>query len=383
MELTCTQENLNKALSVIGRVVNKNTTLPILDNVLIETEKGRLKLSSTNLEMGVNCWIGGKIIKEGKVTIPTRLFSSFISGLPNQNIEIRQVGESLKLSCGSYRTEIKGLSAEEFPLIPEIKAESIVEVKNSLIKEALVQVLSSVSLSESRPEITGVFMDFSQLDKKKLVLAATDSYRLAERSIDLDGTKINKEWLNLLGEKKSLIVPRNTAQELSRILDNSDGELKIVLSENQILFDCDGVNLISRLIEGQYPDYQQIIPTTFKNEAIVDNNELQKAIKISSLFSDLKTNSVFLKVDEKSKTVEIKAETGEVGKSSSKIAAQIKGEKVEIVFNHRYLVDGLNSVNAEGVSLKMNDSSSPVILSAADGKEGKKDFLYLIMPIRG
>ena len=383
MELTCTQENLNKALNIIGRVVNKNTTLPILDNVLMETEKGRLKLSSTNLEMGINCWIGGKIIKEGKITIPTRLFSSFIGGLPNQNIEIRQVGESLKLSCGNYRTEIKGLSAEDFPLIPKIKADPIVEIKSLLIKEALIQVLPSVSLSESRPEITGVFMDFSQLDKNKLVLAATDSYRLAERSIDLNGAKINKEGLNLLGEKKSLIVPRNTAQELSRILDNSDGELKIILSENQILFDCGSVNLISRLIEGQYPDYQQIIPTTFKSEAVVDNGEFQKAIKISSLFSDLKTNSVSLKADEKSKTVEIKAETGEVGKNSSKVAAQIKGEKVEIVFNHRYLVDGLNSVNAEEVVLKMNDSSSPVVLSADGGKEGKKDFLYLIMPIRG
>ena len=381
MELTCTQENLNKALNVIGKIINRNPTLPILNNVLMETDKGRIKLSSTNLEIGINCWIGGKISKEGKITVPTRLFSNFVANLPNQNIKIKQVGETLKLSCDNYKTEIKGISADDFPLIPKIEANLTIEVKSLSFKEALTQVLPSVSISESRPEINGVLMDFSRLDKNEIVLTATDSYRLAEKIINLNG-KVNKEEINFPNGKKSLIVPRNTAQELSRILDGGDkGELKIVLSESQILFDCENINLISRLVEGQYPDYQQIIPTKFKSEAVVNSEEFQKAIKISSLFADLRTNSVFLKTDGRSKTLEIKAETGEVGKNDSGIPAKIKGEEMEIVFNHHYLVDGLNSIKAKEIVIKTNDSGSPAVLSAADDKN--KDFLYLIMPVRG
>ncbi len=380
MKLTCTQENLNKALIAIGKIVNRNATLPILNNFLLQTDKGRVKLSSTNLEMGINCWIGGKISEEGKITVPTRLFSNFVANLPNQNIKINQVGDNLKLSCDNYKTEIKGISADDFPLIPEIEGSLEMEVKSLPFKEALIQVLPSVSISESRPEITGVLIDFSRLEKGELVLAATDSYRLAEKIVKLDGK--NKENGGFPGEKKSLIVPRNTAQELSRILDSGEnGELKIVLSESQILFDCGNVNLISRLVEGQYPDYQQIIPAKFKNEVIIDSEEFQKAIKVSSLFADLRTNSVFLKTDSGAKTLEIKAEAGEVGKNVSKIPAQIKGEEMEIVFNHHYLVDGLNSIKAKEVVIKTNDSASPAVMSAADDKN--KDFLYLIMPVRG
>jgi len=381
MKLTCTQENLNKALTIIGKIVNRNATLPILNNFLLEADKGRIKLSSTNLEMGINYWIGGKISEEGKITVPTRLFSSFIANLPNQNIKISQTGNNLKLSCDNYKTEIKGISADDFPLIPKIESGFEIEVKKILFKEALIQVLPSVSISESRPEITGVLMSFSRLKKNELVLTATDSYRLAEKVVKLNGkNKENNDFS--LNEKKSLIIPRNTAQELSRILDNGDDEkLKIIFSESQILFDCGNVNLISRLIEGQYPDYQQIIPTKFKSEIIIDSEEFQKAIKISSLFSDLRTNSVFLKTSNEEKILEVKAEAGEVGKNISKIPVQVKGEEIEIVFNHHYLMDGLNSIKAKEVVVKMNDSGSPAVMSAANDKDN--DFLYLIMPVRG
>ena len=381
MKLTCTQENLNKALTIIGKIVNRNATLPILNNFLLEADKGRIKLSSTNLEMGINYWIGGKISEEGKITIPTRLFSNFVANLPNQNIKISQTGDNLKLSCDNYKTEIKGISADDFPLIPKIEGGFEVRVKKILFKEALIQVLPSVSMSESRPEITGVLISFSRLEKNELVLTATDSYRLAEKVVKLNGK--NKENNGFpSSEKKSLIVPRNTAQELSRILDNgNDEELKIIFSESQILFDCGNVNLISRLIEGQYPDYQQIIPTKFKSEIIIDSEEFQKAIKVSSLFSDLRTNSVFLKTNKEEKILEVKAEAGEVGKNISKIPIQAKGEEIEIVFNHHYLMDGLNSIKAKEVVVKMNDSGSPAVMSAANDKD--KDFLYLIMPVRG
>ena len=381
MKLTCTQENLNKALTIIGKIVNRNATLPILNNFLLEADKGRIKLSSTNLEMGINYWIGGKISEEGKITIPTRLFSNFVANLPNQNIKISQTGNNLKLSCDNYKTEIKGISADDFPLIPKIEGGFEVRVKKILFKEALIQVLPSVSMSESRPEITGVLISFSRLEKNELVLTATDSYRLAEKVVKLNGkSKENNGFPS--SEKKSLIVPRNTAQELSRILDNgNDEELKIIFSESQILFDCGNVNLISRLIEGQYPDYQQIIPTKFKSEIIIDSEEFQKAIKISSLFSDLRTNSVFLKTSNEEKILEVKAEAGEVGKNISKIPIQAKGEEIEIVFNHHYLMDGLNSIKAKEVVVKMNDSGSPAVMSAANDKD--KDFLYLIMPVRG
>ena len=378
MKLTCTQENLNKALNIVGKIINKNTTLPILNNVLLKTEKGRLKLISTNLELGVDCWVGGKIEEDGEITIPTKLFANFISTIPSGNIEMKLKGDVLSVKCGGYKTNIKGIDAKEYPLTPKIEMKPIFKIKSVDFKQALFQVSPSISNSESRIEITGVFMDLSKLDRNKLILVATDSYRLAEKTLELEKGNVNKETVDLLKDIKSVIIPKNAIQEIVRDLDNENEVVEVTISENQILFNFGNTSVISRLIEGKYPDYKQIIPNKFESEVKIGINEAVNAIKVASLFANISSNSVELKLFPESKTLEINAETSDVGSNSSKIPAEISGKKLDVVYNYRYLIDGFNSLSGERATLKINGEGMPTVLAS----DTDKSFLYVIMSIR-
>ena len=378
MKLICTQENLNKALNIVGKITNKNTTLPILNNVLLKTEKGRLKLISTNLELGVDYWVGGKIEEEGEITIPTKLFSSFISSIPNGNVEMKLKGDVLSIKCGGYRTNIKGIDAKEYPLTPKIGMKPIFKIKSSYFKQSLFQVLPAVSNSESRIEITGVFMDLAKLKEGKLTLAATDSYRLAEKTLILEKENINKEVLDLMGNVNSIIIPKNTIQEIVRDLGDEDEFVEVTISENQILFSFGNASIISRLIEGKYPDYKQIIPNKFESEVKVKINEVVNAIKVASLFANISSNSVELKLFPKSKVLEVNAETSEIGSNNSKIPAEISGKELTVIYNYRYLIDGFNSISGDEVILKVNSGGMPTVLTS----DTDKSFLYIIMSIR-
>jgi len=378
MKLICTQENLNKALNIVGKIINKNTTLPILNNVLLKTEKGRLKLISTNLELGVDCWVGGKIEEDGEITIPTKLFANFISTIPSGNIEMKLKGDVLSVKCGGYKTNIKGIDAKEYPLTPKIEMKPIFKIKSADFKQALFQVSPSISNSESRIEIMGVFMDLSKLDKNKLILVATDSYRLAEKTLELEKGNVNKEIADLLKDIKAVIIPKNTIQEIIRDLDNENEVVEVTISENQILFNFGNTSVISRLIEGKYPDYKQIIPGKFESEVKIGINEAVNAIKVASLFANVSSNSVELKLLPESKILEINAETNDVGSNSSKIPAEISGKKLDVVYNYRYLIDGFNSLSGDGAILKINGEGMPTVLAS----NTDKSFLYVIMSIR-
>ncbi len=378
MKLICTQENLNKALNIVGKIINKNTTLPILNNVLLKTEKGRLKLISTNLELGVDYRVGGKIEEEGEITVPTKLFANFISTIPSGNVEMKLKGDVLSVKCGGYKTNIKGIDAKEYPLTPKIEMKPIFKIKSVDFKQALFQVLPSISNSESRIEITGVFMDLSKLDKNKLVLVATDSYRLAEKTLELEKESVDKETLNLLKDIKSVIIPKNTIQEIVRDLDNENEVVEVTISENQILFNFGNASVISRLIEGKYPDYKQIIPNKFESEIKIGVDEAVNAIKVASLFANISSNSIELKLFPESKALEINAETSDVGSNSSKIPAEISGKKLDVVYNYRYLIDGFNGLSGDQAILKVNGEGMPTILASSTDKS----FLYVIMSIR-
>ncbi|MFZ2970070.1 MAG: DNA polymerase III subunit beta [Minisyncoccia bacterium] len=396
MKLTCTQENLNKALSIVGKVINKNTTLPILNNVLLKTDKKGLKLSSTNLELGVTYWIGGKIEEEGEITIPTKLFSNFISNLPNDNVEIRLREDVLSIKCNGYKTNIKGLSAKEYPIMPKIESEPIFKINSSAFKYALSQVLPAVSNSESRMELTGILLDLSQIRKGKIILVATDSYRLAEKTVVLEKSNVSEEALKTLGDINSIIIPKNTVQELVRDLDDSDEILEVTISERQVLFSFGKANMISRLIEGKYPDYKQVIPDSYKIKIEVYLKELLNAIRVASLFTNVSNNSIELKISSSTKSIEVSAETSEVGSNLTKIPAEMsmessdeKGKKskdsaetsdenLKVVYNYKYLLDGLNSIGGEKAILNINGASAPTILKSP----GKEDFVYVIMPVR-
>ena len=375
MKLFCTQSNLNKSLGIVEKAISRSSTLPILSNILLETDKGRLKLSATDLEIGINLWLGSQIDKPGNITVPARLLLNFINSLPNKKIDISTRGNTLNLKCEQFKASIKGLSAKDFPLIPVIKEKPLAVVSVPSFQRALSQVVSAVSVSQTRPEISGVLMQFKD---KEIKIAATDSYRLAEKKV-LTRKKVAKEV--------SLIVPARTIHELIRIFSEQEGDLDIILGDTQILFKFSSINLVSRLIEGQYPDYAQIIPDKFKTKALVETKEIQSAIKIASLFAS-KTDEVRLKFKKPAKgkpMLEILSESDDKGSNISQIQTKINGNSGEIIFNYNYLLDGLSNILTDFVEIAINNDKTPAVLkpfTPRNKREKDKDYLYLIMPIK-
>jgi DNA polymerase-3 subunit beta len=369
MKIFCLQENLKNALITTERIVGKNLNLPILNNLLLKTDKGRLKISSTNLEIGINYWVSGKIEKEGEITVPARILSSFVANLPNKKIELLVKDDVLYVDCENYKAQIKGQDVKEYPIIPVIDSSLNNKLDKDVLKTGLAQVIGSVAASEIRPEISGVLFDF---DKNYLKLVGTDSFRLAERII------FNKNDF-----QQPIIVPQKTVNEVIRILSEKNGgdeknsSLKLILAPGQIMFDFGYIQVISRLIDGQFPDYQQIIPDKFRAKAVLNKEEVNQMIKVISLFSG-KINDIKFAVNVSKKTVSIFAQNREIGENKAEIEVEIEGKDLEVSYNWRYLLDGLNNIPTKKVFWGFNDESLPSILKPA-GNEG---YLYVVMPVR-
>ncbi len=374
MKITCLQENLNFGLQTVGHLVNKNLNLPILNNVLLEVKDGNLKLATTNLEIGIRCNVRCKIEEPGIFTVESKLLSEYVNLLPNDQVSLElSKDDFLKINCLNHKTNIKGIAADDFPVIPEIEKNNPYKIDLVAFKKAVSQVLFAVSSSESRPEISGVLMSFNGQAKNNLTLVGTDSYRLSETNLQVAGSE----------EEKKVIVPAKTLQEVLRIIGNfkeqnaEDTNLEIYLSENQILFNIGGVELISRLIEGEYPDYKQIIPTERKTSVIIDRAELLKAVKTVALFSKTGIFDINLIFDP-GRGLEIKANNAQVGESSTMLEVEYQGEVNETVLNFRYLLEGLNNIGKDLVEISLVDDNIPCTI------KGKEDtgFLYIIMPIK-
>jgi len=366
MKFSCTQENLNKGLLIVSHIASKNITLPILNNVLIKAENGALKLSATNLEIGVYCTLRGKIEKEGNFTVQAKLLSDYISLLPNIRVDFELKDGNLYIESESGKTIIKGTPADEFPLIPQVEKKQGYSCNPKEFKKALSQVIFAAAFDESRPEISGVLMNFID---NELILAATDSYRLAEKRIKLEKSA---------KAAKSVIVPTKTLQELIRVLDESVENFEIYLNENQILFSFNEVGIISRLIEGQYPNYQQIIPKEHRTEIKLFNKDLIKAVKSASLFCKPGINDVGLEIKAEEKKIVISAFNTQVGENTSSLDGEVKGENNSIVFNYRYLLDGLQNIDTENLILEFTNNANPGVIKP----ENQNDYIYLIMPIK-
>jgi DNA polymerase-3 subunit beta len=373
MRLISLQENLKKGLNIVGHVTTKNINLPILNNILIRAEKGNIELISTNLEIGVVYQLRGKIEQDGEFTVDSKLVTEYVNLLSGgEKVKIEQKESELKIECGNYKTKIKGESAKEFPLIPVIPKNDYYSCRAEELKKALNSVIFSVSTSENRIELSGVLFVFN---KNKLSLVATDSYRLAEKEIGVAGFGT--------AEEHRIIVPARTTQELLRILSNFDkldsteeGEIRIYLTENQVLFTLDSVSLISRLINGHYPDYKQIIPTKSQTSVLVERGELTRAIKAAALFSKTGINDVTLHFTKNKITVS--AFSGASGESQTEVAAEIVGVDNEIIINFRYLIDGLNNIESDMVKIEILNSNSPCLLKP----EPDDNYLYIVMPIK-
>ena len=291
--------------------------------------------------------------------------------MPNKKIEIQTKEDVLYLKCENFKSNIKGLNSKDFPIIPKIKDRPVLEISSLKFKNALEQIINFVSFSEIRPEISGVLLDWGS--NKKLKLVTTDSFRLGEKLIDLKNNKAKKN------EQTSIILPYKTAQELIRIISNQEEEgiVQISLENNQILFNLNKTQVISRLIEGNYPNYQQLISQQFETNVLIKREELLKAIKLSSFFSS-RINDVRLKINSKKSLIEVFAQDIELGENLSELETEIKGKDLEIVFNHKYLLDGLSNISTEKIFFGFNGESSPGIIKP----ERDTSFTYVVMPIK-
>jgi len=374
MKLLILQEKLKQGLNIIERISSKSLTLPILNNILISTEKNFLNLAATDLEIGINWWILTKIEKEGKITIPSRLFSNFINLLPDKKINLELKNNTLFINCENYKTQIKGLSAEEFPIIPKITNGDVLSIEAPSFCKSLNQIADIAVPSTARPEISGIYFLFQ---RNLITIAATDSFRLGEKKIFLkNNSPLEKEY--------SLILPQKTAKEIVNIFGEKQGELKMYFSPNQVMFeypmeetDHAQVQVISRLIEGEYPNYQEIIPKKYTTRLTLNKDEFLNQIKTASLFSG-KINEVKIKAMPGENKIEIFSQSSEIGEYQSSVPGKVEGEIVEISFNHRFLLDGLLSIKAPEIMLELNKETGPGVLKAV----GDDTYIYVVMPIK-
>lgn len=379
MKFSCTQENLNRGLLVSSHIASKNVNLPILNNILLKAEGGVITLLATNLEIGIKCTVRGKIEKEGGVTLPAKLFADYVASLPNEKIDIELQEQNIEIKCKNFETKIRGASTAEFPLIPEVTKEVAYNLDVEKFREAINQVIFAVSTNEIRPEISGVLLNFNG-QTKNLIVAATDSYRLAEKVLPL----VNGEN----EESREVIIPVRTMQEVLRILsifrDVEDPEvpniLKIYLAENQVLFSLNNVDLVSRIIEGQYPDYKQIIPTSWKTRVIFNRSGLIKAVKTASLFAKPGIFDVTITCKSgKGGELILSSSNSQFGENTVKLSTEVEGEQNEITLNYHYLLDGLGAIESDEVFLEITSPDSPCLLRP---KVENADYLYIIMPIK-
>lgn len=364
MKLSCTQENLASALSLVAPIASKGGTLPILSNILLSANEGVLKISATNLEIGITVLVRGKIIEEGNFTVLGRLFYEYVSLLTSDKVSLSLEGEHLRISSGTQQTKINGQASEEFPVIPSIDGSVQYILDARAFREAASQVLFAVSPNDSRPELAGVLMSF---EGKVLTLVGTDSYRLAERKIELSGEA---------QQKRETIVPLRTMQELTRVLGQAEGELVISLSENQILFNVSDTELISRVISGSFPDYKQIIPSKSTTKVSLDKDSIARAIKSASLFCRQGLNHVSFQFSYDK--ILVSASASQIGENTIEVPAKIEGKDVDIVFDYRYVLEGLSAMRGGEVTIELEGNSSPCVFKPKD----KENYLYLVMPIK-
>ncbi|MCG2770114.1 MAG: DNA polymerase III subunit beta [Anaerolineae bacterium] len=372
MKVSCLQENLAKGLSIVGRAVATRSTLPVLSNVLLATDQSRLKLSATNLEMGVNCWIGAKVEEEGTTTVPARLLSDFVNSLPPEPISmtLNVRSQTLSLRCARYEANIKGIDAQEFPLILTLSEDNTINLDVATLRHMIELVAFSAAADESRPVLTGVL---ANLADSGLTMAAADGFRLSVARASLDQG---------MPQPITVIIPARALQELARISAEEQEPIQMTISpnRNQVFFHLTDIDVVSQLVEGTFPDYEAIIPKTSNTRTVVNTAEFLKAVQIASFFSR-DSNIVKLLIEAPNESsggqVTISGTSAELGDNVSQLDAEVEGESTKIAFNAKYLADVLGVIDAAQVSLETTGSSSPGVIKPV----GAEDFVHVIMPM--
>lgn len=365
MELSVTQENFAKALSAVGRVASTKTQLPILSNILLRTDGNRLLVAATNLEIATTQYIGAKIIKPGAITIPARLISEFVSSLPKGTIELKVVGENIHITSGKYHSIINGVVADDFPELPTINEEDSVSYSINIeeFKQAVSQTIITASSDSTRPVLTGVYWHSHE---GWIYLAATDGYRLSERRLVETTSEV------------AAIIPTQTLQEVLRTITDSVDTIDVLFDESQVRFRINEAEVISRLVDGNYPDYRQLIPATSDIVAVMNKQEFTRVTKVAGLFARESGGSVTVTVDDDKKTVSLHSIASELGENTSELDAEVTGAG-QVTINSRYLAEALNVVDAETISFSFSGKLSPCILKSTDKNT---NYYHVIMPLK-
>jgi len=371
MKVSCSQEDLNKGLAVVGRAVASRAVLPITSNVLIATEGSQLKLAATNLEIATSCWIAAAVEKEGIITVPARLLTDFVNSLPSGKIEMNLTPRSqkLELTCARYEANISGLDAADFPAIPNIDEGIKIKAKSDDLRLAISQVAFAAASEESRPVLTGVY---TELEKEQLTLAAADGFRLAVHRMSLDAS---------VKEKTAIIIPARSLVELNRLLSDQEEPLEITINpqKSQVLFRMRNVEMVSQLIQGTFPNYDQLIPQSYTTKAVVKLSEFLRATRSASIFARDGSGIVRLQISPKNGTgkIDISARAEEIGENLGEIDATVEGEESKIAFNSKYLTDVLGVLTDEEVALETTTASSPGVIRPV----GQDNYLHVVMPM--
>lgn len=374
MKLSCLQENLSKGLNIVGRAVATRTTLPITNNVLLATDRSQLKLSATNLEIAISCWIGAKIDSEGSITVPARLLNEFVNSLPAEKIDISLApkGRALEFKCARYDARISGMDADDFPPIPEVKSGQKVKLEPDVLRQAITKVAFAAAVEDSRPVLTGVLMEF---DGEHVTMVAADGFRLAVQKAKV-ASKVQESF--------TVIVPARALQELGRLLADQNEPVEITISANksQILFLMKNVELVSQLIQGTFPNYKQLIPANSVTKTTVDVGEFLKATKAAAIFAKDASGIIRLQVTpaeggKDGARMNISARSEEIGDNHTDIDASVVGDASKVAFNSRYLVEVLAVLEKGKIILETNSPSSPGVIK----QEGKDEYTHVVMPM--
>ena len=376
MRLSCLQENLSRGLAVVGRAVATRTTLPITQNVLLSTDRGRLKLSATNLEIAITTWVGAMIEDEGSITVPARLLTEFIGSLPAETIDITATEQpkSLQLKCGRFDARINGTDAEEFPPVPLVEEGVEVRISAQALRSAIGQTVFAAATEESRPVLTGIKVE---VDGNQLVLAAADGFRLAVHRGEVEQG---------VEEPVGVIMPGRTLNELNRFLGDQEEAVEIMVSPTraQVLFRLSNLEMVSQLIQGKFPSYADLLADAMKDikaKAVVQLSALLMAARSAAIFARDSNGIIKLQMVPGSNGgpghVTISSRAEEIGENTGEIDGEIEGEEAKIAFNSRYLLDVLSAMGGDNVSLETSGPSRAGVFRAPDSDK----YLHLVMPM--
>lgn len=373
MKITARQDQLSQALRVAGRAVAARSPLPITANVLVSTEGSRVKLSATNLEIAITTWIDATVAAEGGVTLPAKLLSEFVDTLPAEPVEltVKDGSHSAHVRSGRFEATIRGMSANDFPVIPSAGEEAAATVEAQQLRDMLDQVVFAAAMDDTRPVLTGVLATFSG---DQITLTATNGFRLATRAGGLSSPAAGDF---------SIIIPAKTLSELARILPDGDMPVQIAVTpnRNQVVFRADNLHVVSRLVEGTYPNYRQIIPTKFSTKVVVSTEELMKATKIASFFSRDNSNIITLEVQPGGEagvgSVVVSGAAAELGEDRGELDAVVNGGETRISFNSRYVSDVLGVLHADQVGLELTGPNSAAVFKPIDAA----DYTHVVMPM--